>query len=102
MRCTLTSFIAVQLPSGRPTEIALVALGDRFVLDEFLDGRRTARIDVPADLRPGDGTIITFEAHANPAVPEAIDLAIEYARTDSARMLRHFYGVFPREFEFVN
>jgi hypothetical protein len=92
----------LRFTSGRPTEIALVSLGERFALDEFLDGRRTARIDVPADFRPGDGTIITFEAHANPAVPEAIDLAIEYARTDSARMLRHYYGVFPREFEFVS
>jgi hypothetical protein len=92
----------LRFTSGRPTEIALVSLGSRFALDEFLDGRRTARIDVPTDLRPGQGRVITFKAHANPSVPEAIDLAIEYTRTDSARILRHFYGVFPREFEFIN
>jgi hypothetical protein len=85
---------------GRPVEIALVSLGDRFVLDEFLDGRRSARIDVPADFRPGEGRIITFEVSA--PVPEALDLAIEYVRTDSARILRHFYGVFPREFEYIS
>jgi hypothetical protein len=85
---------------GRPVEIALVSLGDRFALDEFLDGRRTARIDVPADFRPGEGRIITFDVHA--ASPEALDLAIEYTRTDSARIVRHFYGVFPREFSYIN
>jgi hypothetical protein len=92
----------LRFTSGRPTEIALVSLGDRFALDEFLDGRRTARIDVPVDLPPGQAKILTFTAHANPSVPEAIDVALEYAGTDSARILRHFYGVFPREFEFIN
>jgi hypothetical protein len=77
-------------------------LGDRFALDEFLDGRRTARIDVPADFRPGEGRILTFQVHVPPAAPEALEITIEYARTDSARILRHFYGAFPREFEFVN
>jgi hypothetical protein len=81
-------------------QIVLVSLGDRFALDEFLDGRRTARIDVPADFRPGEGRIVTFEVSA--PVPEALDLALEYVRTDSARILRHFYGVFPREFEYVS
>jgi hypothetical protein len=85
---------------GRPVQIVLVSLGDRFALDEFLDGRRTARIDVPADFRPGEGRIVTFEVSA--PVPEALDLALEYVRTDSARILRHFYGVFPREFEYVS
>jgi hypothetical protein len=85
---------------GRPVQIVLVSLGDRFALDEFLDGRRTARIDVPADFRPGEGRIVTFEVSA--PVPDALDLALEYVRTDSARILRHFYGVFPREFEYVS
>jgi hypothetical protein len=45
----------LRFTSGRPVEIALVSLGDRFALDTFLDGRRSARIDVPADFRPGEG-----------------------------------------------
>ena len=87
--------------SGRPVEMALVSLGDRFALDEFLDGRRSARIDVPADFRPGDGRIVTFDVHAPPG-SETVEIAIEYARTDSARLVRHFYAAFPREFEFIN
>jgi hypothetical protein len=92
----------LRFTSGRPVEIALVSLGGRFALDEFLDGRRTARIDVPDDVRPGEGRIITFDVHAPPAARETVEISIEYARTDSARILRHFYGAFPREFEFVN
>jgi serine/threonine-protein kinase len=92
----------LRFTSGRPVEVALVSLGDRFALDEFLDGRRTARIDVPADFRPGEGRILTFQVHVPPATPEALEIGIEYARTDSARILRHFYGAFPREFEFVD
>jgi hypothetical protein len=88
--------------NGRPVEIALVSLGDRFALDEFLDGRRTARIDVPVDFRPREGRLLTFKVGANPLVPESVEIAIEYARTDSARILYHYYGASPREFEFVD
>jgi hypothetical protein len=90
---------SLSFTGGRPVDIVLVSLGDRFALDEILDGRRTARIDVPADFRPGEGRIVTFEVHA---AADALELAIEYVRTDSARILRHFYGVFPREFEYVS
>jgi hypothetical protein len=86
--------------SGRPVEIVLVSLGKRFVLDEFLRGRRTARIDVPPDFRADDGRILKFEVLAQP--DEALGIFIEYARTNSARILNHYYGAFPREFEFVN
>jgi serine/threonine-protein kinase len=92
----------LRFTNGRPLEIALVSLGDRFALDEFLEGRRTARIDVPADFRPGEGRIVTFRAGASPFGPEAAEIQIEYTRKDSARILEHYYGVSPREFEFVD
>jgi Protein kinase domain len=88
--------------SGRPVEIALVSLGDRYALDEFVEGRRSARTDVPADFVPGQGRILTFDIYAEEGVPEQLGVTIEYARTDSARILDHFYSVFPREFSFVN
>jgi hypothetical protein len=91
----------VRLRSGRPIEIALVSLGDRFALDQFLDSRRVARIGVPADFRPGEGRILTFEPHAHPTEPEQAEIVIEYAPTDSGRILNHYYASFPREFEFV-
>ncbi len=92
----------LRFTSGRRVEIALVSVGDRFALDEFIGGRRTARIDVPADFRPGGGRILTFDILVPPSVPEALEITIQYARTDSARILKHFYGAFPHEFEFVN
>jgi hypothetical protein len=92
----------LRFTSGRPVEIALVSLGDRFALDQFLDGRRVARIGVPADFVPGAGRIFKFEVLAQPLTAESIDVFIQYARTDSARLLQHFYGAFPREFEFVD
>ena len=92
----------LRFTSGRPVEIALVSLGDRFALDQFLGGRRVARIQVPADFVPGAGRIFTFEVLAQPSTAEAVDIFIRYARTDSARLLHHFYGAFPREFEFVD
>jgi Protein kinase domain len=88
--------------SGRAVEIALVSLGDRYALDEFVEGRRSARTDVPADFVPGQGRILTFDVYAEEGVPEQLGVTIEYARTDSARILDHFYSVFPREFSFVN
>jgi serine/threonine-protein kinase len=88
--------------SGRPVEIALVALGDRFVLDQFLNGRRTARIDVPADLGPETGSIVTFYVAPNPGVQESIGIYIEYRPTGSARILNHYFGTSPHGFDFVN
>jgi hypothetical protein len=88
--------------SGRPVEIDLVALGDRFALDQLLDGRRTARVEVPADFVPGAGRILSFDVRPQASVSEQIAIFIEYARTDSARILNHFYAVFPHEFEFVD
>jgi hypothetical protein len=88
--------------NGRRFEIALVSLGDRFVLDEFLGGRRTARIDVPADFRPRAGRILAFEPFVVESERHEGGISLEYARRDSTRILRHYYGFFPREFEYVN
>lgn len=91
----------VRFTNGRPVEIRLVALGGRFVLDQFLDGKRTARTDVP-DFRPGEGRIVTFDVSAEPEVPQQLGIHVEFAKTESSRILSHFYGAHPREFAFVD
>ena len=87
--------------NGQRFELALVSLGERFALDQFMDGRRVARIDVPADFRPDDGRILRFAAQVHSRDVDVADIVVEYARTDSARLLSHYYVLFPREFEFV-
>lgn len=91
----------LRFTNGRPVGIALVGLGDRFVLDEFVDGRRSARIDVP-DFRPAGGRILDFEVYAEPAFPQVLGIYMEYANEESARIIDHFYSAFPREFSFVD
>jgi len=86
--------------NGRAVEIALVVLGDRFAFDEFIDGRRTARIDVP-QFRPDQGRIIELEVYAEDR-PEQLGIYVEFNNDESARILDHFYAVFPREFQFVD
>ncbi len=71
------------------------------MLDQFIGGRRTARIDVP-DFNPRGGRIITFEVSVEEAEPAALGIFIEYTEEDSSRILDHFYAAFPREFEFVD
>ncbi|MBN1530259.1 MAG: serine/threonine protein kinase [Thermoleophilaceae bacterium] len=93
--------VRARFKSGRPVETALVSLGDRFVLDQFLEGRRTARIDVPG-FRPGDGRILTFGIYAPPTPADQLDLLIEYVRAESSRIEFHYFATFPREFEFIN
>jgi hypothetical protein len=85
--------------NGRPVEVALVTLGDRFAFDEFIGGRRTARIDVPG-FRPRQGRIIHLEVYAE-AVPQQLGIYIEFNNAESARILHHFYDVYPREFEYI-
>jgi hypothetical protein len=90
----------LRFTNGRPVEIALVALGNRFAFDEFIDGRRTARIDVPG-FRPGEGSrIIELEVYAE-AAPQQLGVYIEFNNGESARILSHFYDVYPREFQFI-
>jgi serine/threonine-protein kinase len=104
---------AAALPSGRvkdrrrlryadgpPAEIDLVDLGGRYVLDQFVRGRRTARIDVPGFF-PGHGDIITFDAYAEDA-GSGLGIYLEYVTTNSARVLNHFYAAFPNELDFIN
>jgi hypothetical protein len=85
--------------NGRAVEIALVTLGDHFVFDEFIGGRRTARIDVPA-FRPKEGRIIELEVYAEEA-PQQLGIYIEFNNDESERIRSHFYAVFPREFQFI-
>ena len=85
---------------GRPVEVRLVEVDGRFVLDEYLNGRRSARIDVP-DFRPKGGRLIEFEVSTEPTESAQVNINIDYADEDSARILNHYYGAYPREFEFV-
>jgi hypothetical protein len=86
--------------NGRPVEIALVAVGGRIVLDQFLGGRRSARIDVP-DFRAKGGQIILFDVYAT-GDPEGLSIYISYANEESARVLKHYYEAGPYEFGFVD
>ena len=81
-------------------QIDLVAIGGRYVLDQRIDGRRTARIEVPGFL-PGHGDVITFDPYSEDA-GSGLGIYLEYVATNSARVLSHFYAAFPREFQFVN
>jgi serine/threonine-protein kinase len=85
---------------GRRADVALVELAGRFALDLFAGGHRVARIDVP-ELRPG-GRLIALDVSAEPSEREQLDIDLEYADTDSARILSHFYVAYAREFEFVS
>jgi hypothetical protein len=89
----------LKFSNGRPVEIRLVVLGDRFAFDEFIDGRRTARIDVPG-FRPFKGRILDLEVYAETA-PQQLGIYIEFNNDESARILNHFYGVYPREFQYI-
>ncbi len=93
---------AIRFTNGRRIELVLVALGNRYVLDQFLEGRRTARIDLPADFRARDGRIIQFGAYSQASEPASGGIYVEYAGATSARILSHFFVFFPRGFEFIN
>jgi hypothetical protein len=84
---------------GPPVEIDLVSVGGRYVLDQWIQGRRTARVDVPGFL-PGKGDIITFDAYAEGA-GSGLGIYLEYVAVNSARVLSHFYAAFPHEFQFI-
>jgi hypothetical protein len=85
---------------GPPAEIDLVALTHRYVLDELVRGKRTARVDVPG-FYPGRGDVITFDAYAEDA-GSGLGIYMEYVTTNSARVQSHFYAAFPHEFQFVD
>jgi hypothetical protein len=87
---------------GRPVELRLIQFGQRYVLDLFEQGRRTARIDVPDFVVTPGGRMIDFETYAEEGRPEQLGVYMEWVNEDSARVLNHFYSVFPHEFVFVN
>jgi hypothetical protein len=91
----------LRFESGRPVKVALVELDGRFALDQFIDGRRTARIDVPGFLPGDEGRLLVFEVYAE-ADREQLGIYIEYANAQSARILDHFYAARPRAFELVD
>jgi hypothetical protein len=91
----------MRFASGRRVDIAFVAIGQRIVLDQFMAGRRTARIEVPG-FRPGNGRILTFETYVEESEPEQIGVYLEYVNEESARVQAHFYAAIPRRFNFVN
>jgi predicted Ser/Thr protein kinase len=91
----------LRFANGRPVEIDLVQLGSRFVIDEFIDGRRTARIDVP-DMRPGDAAaLVEFEVYAETDA-QHLGVYIEYVNEESARVLDHFFDAYPNEFDYID
>lgn len=89
----------LRLKDGRHVQVAVVAVAGRLVLDEFVDGHRTARSEVPAFRPPG--RIITYQVNVDDT-GEGLQIYIEYAREDSTRILDHFYAADATKFEFVN
>jgi Protein kinase domain len=91
----------IRFESGRPVEVALVEVGGRFVLDQFIVGRRSARIDVPGFRPSEEGRLLDFEVYAE-ADREQLGIYMEYANEQSARILDHFYAARPREFQLID
>ena len=86
--------------NGPPAKLELVALRGGYVIDQFVRGRRTARIGVPG-WHPGHGDIITFDAYAEEE-GSGLGLYMEYVATNSARVQPHFYAAFPHELQFID
>ena len=92
---------SLQYAGGGPNvEIDLVTIDGRYVLDEVIGGKRTARVDVPGFL-PTHGDVITFDAYAEDQ-GSGLGIYLEFVAVNSARVLNHFYAAFPHEFQFVN
>jgi serine/threonine-protein kinase len=90
----------LRFASGRRVTIALVVIDGRFAFDQFIRGRRTARIEVP-DFYPDAGTIVDLEIYTEKSRPEQLGIYFEFTNAESARIRHHFYDVFPREFQLV-
>ncbi len=90
----------LRFADGRPVEVALVRLGTGFALDQFLGGRRTARIGVPGWRGPG-GRVIKFDVYVDEAEPAVLYANVEYANEESERILHHYYAGYAGEFELV-
>jgi hypothetical protein len=85
---------------GHPYEIALVAIGGRTVLDEFIDGRRRARVDLPGFR--AQGQLVSMSIDIDPSSPENLGVYIQYVNAESSRLLAHYYGAGDHGFEIVN
>jgi hypothetical protein len=82
---------------GHASEIAFVRVGSTFALDQFIGGRRTARIEVPG-MRPG-AQIVRFAAAAWSRSQTGVDL--HYVNVDSARVIQRSYVVTPTGFTLI-
>ena len=80
---------------GRPVEFALVQVGDRFVIDQRVRGRRIARIDLPG-MRPR-ARDISFKATA--FGEDAGGLDVRFVNEESTRVAEPFYAVTLGAFE---
>jgi hypothetical protein len=87
--------------NGRPVEVDLIRLGGRFVLDELIGGRRTARIEVP-DYRPQGGRFLAIEVYTETIDSQTLGIYLEHANEESARIVTHFYLASPTEFNFID
>jgi hypothetical protein len=90
----------VTYASGPVAQIDLVAIDGRYVLDQVIGGRRTARIVVPGFI-PAHGDVITYDVYAEEK-GSGLGIYLEYVATNSARVQSHFYAAFPHEFQFVD
>jgi hypothetical protein len=86
---------------GTVVEVRLVALGRRVVLDQFVDGRRDARMEVP-DLRPGGGRVITFTMDNTTKGAHEFGIYVEFANADSTRLLSHYLVARPGALELLD
>jgi protein kinase-like protein len=90
----------VRFTGGRPVEIDLVKVGSRYVLDDVLEGKRTARIDLPGFR--ADGQMITFDVTPSGGLPGNVEIYMQYVGLESSRIRSHFYGADAHAFEYVN
>jgi Protein kinase domain len=91
----------LRFANGRPVEVALVQVGDRLVLDEFIEGRRTARVDVPGMFPSPGAALVDFEVYAETDA-QHLGVYIQYVNEESARVLDHFFDTYPNEFDFID
>jgi hypothetical protein len=86
---------------GHRFELAIVALGSRVVLDEFIDGRRRARAGVPGFRAPG-GQVVDLGADVDTSSPENVGSYIQYINPESSRLIARYYGADSHGLEIVN
>jgi hypothetical protein len=90
----------LRFTNGRPVEVRLVELDGGFAIDQFLNGRRDGRMDVP-DFRPRGGRILSFDVSRELTEPAQLNITFEFAEGESERILHHTFASYPGEFEFI-